>query len=147
MKIITITYKAFCRDDVPTRQATSKTVHYHTALSDLAICEKAFRETNTYSGYLWDALQPLPENRTHTSLSVGDEVDVDGNTYRCADIGWQLVSTYCDCCDGYLTDWNLAPIGANEDNTQRIYEEDTYLCDECYDEWCTKYDIQPLEGE
>jgi hypothetical protein len=44
-------------------------------------------------------------------------------------------------------DWNLAPIGANEDNTQRIYEEDIFLCDECYDHWCTKWDIQPLEGE
>jgi hypothetical protein len=46
-----------------------------------------------------------------------------------------------------VDDWNLAPIGANEDNTQRIYEDDVYLCDDCYDVWCTNYDIQPLEGE
>lgn len=91
MKTITINYKAFCRADVPTRKATSVTVKYDTALDDEAICEKAFRETNTYSGYLWDALQPLPEGRTHTSLSVGDEVTIDGRTYRCADIGWERV--------------------------------------------------------
>lgn len=46
-----------------------------------------------------------------------------------------------------VDEWNLAPIGANEDNTQRIYEDDVYLCDDCYDHWCTKWDIQPLKGE
>ena len=46
-----------------------------------------------------------------------------------------------------LDHWNLAPIGANEDNTERIYEDDVYLCDECYDTWCTKHNIQPLDGE
>ena len=54
----------------------------------------------------------------------------------------------CAKCDVVMVeDWNLAPIGSNEDNTERIYEEDTYVCDECYDHWCTKNDIQPLEGE
>lgn len=91
MKTITITWKAFVREDVPSRKVTSKTIQYDTALDDEAICEKAFRETNTYNGYLWDALQPLPENRTHTSLSVGDEVTIDGLTYRCADIGWEAI--------------------------------------------------------
>ena len=54
----------------------------------------------------------------------------------------------CAECDLVMPDnWNLAPIGSNEDNTERIYQDDTYLCDECYDNWCTKHDIQPLEGE
>ena len=54
----------------------------------------------------------------------------------------------CNKCDLVMVDdWNLAPIGANEDNTHRIYEDDVYLCDDCYDVWCTDYDIQPLEGE
>jgi hypothetical protein len=92
MSIITINWKAFVRDDVPTtRKAVSATIQYDTQLDDESICEKAFRDTNTYSGELWDALQPLPVGRTHTSLSVGDEVTVDGRTYRCASEGWEAV--------------------------------------------------------
>lgn len=54
----------------------------------------------------------------------------------------------CHECDVVMIDdWNLAPVGASEDNTQRIYQDDTYLCDACYDQWCTMHDIQPLEGE
>ncbi len=54
----------------------------------------------------------------------------------------------CAMCDVVMIeDWNLAPIGSNEDNTERIYEDNTYLCDGCYDHWCTKLNIQPLEGE
>ena len=48
-------------------------------------------------------------------------------------------------------DWNLAPVEINkiiiERNIERIYEKDVYLCDDCYDYWCTKHDIQPLERE
>ena len=54
----------------------------------------------------------------------------------------------CQKCDMVMIDdWNLAPTGASEDNTQRIYEDGVYLCDGCYDVWATDYDIQPLEGE
>jgi hypothetical protein len=54
----------------------------------------------------------------------------------------------CAKCDVVMVeDWNLAPIGSNEDNTHRVYQDDTYLCDGCYDRWCEKHDIQPLEGE
>lgn len=54
----------------------------------------------------------------------------------------------CTTCDLVMVgNWNLAPIGTTEDNQHRIYEEDVYLCDGCYDHWCTKWDIQPLEGE
>lgn len=48
-----------------------------------------------------------------------------------------------------LENWNLAPIEIDkiiiEKDIERIYEEDVYLCDDCYDHWCTKHDIQPLE--
>lgn len=91
MKTITITWKAFCREDVPSRVAMSQTIKYDTALDDEALCDKAFRETNLYEGYLWDALQPLPEGRTHTALSVGDEVTIDSRTYRCDHEGWERV--------------------------------------------------------
>jgi len=51
---------------------------------------------------LWETIQKvLPENRTHTSLSVGDEIQInrteasighqDGPTYRIADMGFEMV--------------------------------------------------------
>ena len=60
-------------------------------VSDLSICEAVFRETNTYAGPIWDALLPLPEDRTHTALSVGDHVRIDGVLYRCQMMGFQQV--------------------------------------------------------
>lgn len=51
-----------------------------------------YRVTNTYSGNLWEILEPkLSPTRTHTALSIGDEVEVDGRAYVCADIGWVKV--------------------------------------------------------
>jgi len=42
--------------------------------------------------YLWKVIEPrLASDRTHTSLSVGDEIEIDGQTYVCADIGWVKV--------------------------------------------------------
>jgi len=50
-----------------------------------------FQNTNLYQGAMWDALQPLPEDRTHTAMSVGDEVTINGQTFRCEDIGFKEV--------------------------------------------------------
>jgi|688.fasta_scaffold494109_3 hypothetical protein len=97
MKTITITWKAFCHEDTPSRQATSATIQYDAPpVDDIILCEKVFRDTNLYEGDLWDILEPvLPDNgkRTHTALSVGDTVEVDGNLYLCDHIGWELLST------------------------------------------------------
>ena len=39
--------------------------------------------------YLWEVIKArLASDRTHTSLSVGDEIEIEGQTYVCADIGW-----------------------------------------------------------
>ena len=114
MKTITITWKAFCHEDAPERQATSATIQYDAPpvdditatavvadcsikeVNDITLCEKVFRDTNLYEGDLWDILEPvLPDNskRTHTALSVGDTVEIDGNLYLCDHIGWNLIST------------------------------------------------------
>ncbi len=54
----------------------------------------------------------------------------------------------CSECDVVMIDdWNLAPVGSGENNTKRIYQDNTYLCDGCYDHWCTKWNIQPLDAE
>ena len=55
-----------------------------------AACEALFEATNLAQGPLWEQLscQGLGRGRGHTSLSVGDEVGIDGRTWRCAPVGW-----------------------------------------------------------
>jgi hypothetical protein len=61
--------------------------------NDLSFCERVFANTNTYSGEVWNALQPhLPENRSHTALSIGDLVKIDERTYLCDEVGFVLVA-------------------------------------------------------
>lgn len=61
--------------------------------SDLELCEKVFRDTNLYSGELWDALQvAIPAERSHTALSIGDKVEIDGRVYVCGEVGFALVA-------------------------------------------------------
>jgi hypothetical protein len=90
MTTITVTWKAFADSLTFKEKVTSATIKTNRIQGDgIAIAEVVFRDTNLYQGVLWDLLEPvLPENRTHTALSVGDEVTVDGRTYQCASIGW-----------------------------------------------------------
>lgn len=69
-------------------------MHVPDGVDDIAVCEKIFRDTNLYEGDVWDAMQPLPENRTHTALSVGDYVIIDGRMYRCASFGWRATDEF-----------------------------------------------------
>jgi hypothetical protein len=103
MSTITVTWKAFDNNDPKRLQdfadagrkpVTSRTIEVETAdgVAHDLLCEFLFRDTNTYSGNFWTLLQPLPEERTHTAMSVGDEVTIDGKTYRCEDIGFKEVS-------------------------------------------------------
>ena len=63
-------------------------------VNDLAVCEMAFRDTNLYSGPIWDLIEDkLPIGRSHTALSVGDYVVVNGNAYRCNNLGWSAALT------------------------------------------------------
>ena len=83
-------------DEVGKEPVTTKTIEFNVepGVPDEAVCEKVFRDTNLYEGDLWNALQPLSEARTHTSLSVGDYVIVDGRMYRCAGVGWVRTETF-----------------------------------------------------
>jgi hypothetical protein len=97
---ITITWKAFSNPELLNRPATSASVviDYDTeVVSDERVCDIVFSQTNCYEGSLWNKLEPLlPANRTHTALSVGDEVTIDNNnnsrTYRCDNFGWSLLT-------------------------------------------------------
>ena len=55
--------------------------------------EALYFATNTYSSALWDLLEEvMPTDRTHTALSIGDEVTIGKRTYLCQSIGWQVVA-------------------------------------------------------
>lgn len=93
---VKITWKAFGNKPERGRFITSVEVDFPAVvgkvLTDEAICDQVFSQTNRYSGPIWDAIEPLlSQIRTHTALSVGDEVEVDGRAYICSDIGWLKV--------------------------------------------------------
>ena len=68
------------------------------AMFDEEILELLFEQTNLYTGKVWDEYfkDKMPENRSHTSLSVGDRVIIERNDdrseYVCKDIGWELLT-------------------------------------------------------
>jgi hypothetical protein len=91
MSNVKITWKAFANE--PFGNSTQVVLEWDTEETPLEICNRVFRETNRYEGKLWDIVEPLlAEERTHTALSIGDEVEVDGETYRCNSLGWDVVS-------------------------------------------------------
>jgi dTDP-4-dehydrorhamnose reductase len=56
------------------------------------ICEEIFKQTNLYDGEIWEALHPLPARRSHTALSVGDVIIINGDRYICRDMGFELLA-------------------------------------------------------
>lgn len=68
------------------------------AMFDTEILELLFEQTNLYSGDVWSEYfdGKMPENRSHTALSVGDLVTIERNedksVYVCQDLGWELLS-------------------------------------------------------
>jgi hypothetical protein len=95
MSKVVITWKAF--GDKPEQGRFISSVGFETEFeiteNDVTqFLEVVYRTTNTYSGNLWDIIQPLlSETRTHTSISVGDEIEIDGQVYICADFGFEKI--------------------------------------------------------
>lgn len=98
---IKIIWKAFGDKPDIGRFVTSASFELHdVGISNSALLNKIYKATNlqgdladfgadALTQYLWKVIEAkLVETRTHTSLSIGDEVDIDGQTYICADIGW-----------------------------------------------------------
>lgn len=98
---VRITWKAFGDKPDIGRFVTSASFEIHDIqITHDALLNKIYKATNLqgdlaefgadeFTQYVWKVIEArLPENRTHTSISVGDEVDIDGQTYICADIGW-----------------------------------------------------------
>ena len=112
MTTITITWKAFSTEE-NNRPITSASVDvYYNAevISHTQVCDIVFEQTNLYTGSLWNKLEPvLPANRTHTALSIGDEVTITNGdtsfTYRCSAFGWKQLATFSK----YVIDENGEP--------------------------------------
>jgi hypothetical protein len=97
MSQITITWKAFGEhgDRVITSVSFNTIDDYDCNSDRLGFCEGVFAQTNTSCGPLWDIIEPrLDPKRTHTALSVGDEVSVDGWVYRCENVGFTLTNPF-----------------------------------------------------
>jgi hypothetical protein len=61
-------------------------------IADKNICEWIYKDTNTYSGLIWNQIEKkLSATRTHTSISVGDEIEINGQVYICADFGFEKI--------------------------------------------------------
>ena len=96
MSKVKITWKAF--GDRPEIERFISSVEFELpaivskTVSNEHICEQIYKQTNTYGGPVWEIIQPLlSATRTHTSLSVGDEVEIDGQVYICADFGFEKI--------------------------------------------------------
>ena len=68
------------------------------AMFDTEILELLFEQTNLYAGDVWFKYfeDKMPDNRSHTALSVGDKVTIERNdersVYLCENTGWELLT-------------------------------------------------------
>ena len=116
MAQITITWEAFGNRPETNRFISSATLELDSFWNEIkneTLLDAIYTATNLKSeltdfGYrapfvqLWNSIEAvLPANRTHTSLSVGDKIQInrsaasieneDGATYTVADAGFELV--------------------------------------------------------
>ncbi len=107
MNTIKITWKASFHPSTGwTGEDASATFRFDfNGMSDIQILESIYEQTNLYSGQAWNIIEAiLPENRTHTALSVscgpmvnneiqwvGDVVEIDGTAYEVKSFGWEEV--------------------------------------------------------
>ena len=91
---ISITWKAF--GSIPEANRFISAVEFEVALTpevtDEQIMDALYQDTNIYSGFFWKIIEPLlSPTRTHTALSIGDEIGIDGRQYKVAMCGFDLI--------------------------------------------------------
>lgn len=107
---VQVTHKAFANlvtEDDAEEPVSTLVVEWEGGddLSDEQVCEAVFLQTNIYHGDLWELIVPvLSPRRTHTALSVGDEVTVRGITYRCEPAGWKAVAVEIAAHEAFLNE-------------------------------------------
>jgi hypothetical protein len=95
MSKVKVTWKAF--GDKPKTGRFISSVEFETdfkiAEADInQFLDVVYKTTNTYSGELWKVIQPLlSATRTHTAISIGDEIEIDGQVYIVADFGFEKI--------------------------------------------------------
>jgi hypothetical protein len=94
MTKIQITWKAF--GDIPDSNRKVSAVKFEVPLTpevtDEQVMDALYQDTNIYSGFFWKIIEPLlSPTRTHTALSVGDEIAIDGRQYKVAMCGFDLI--------------------------------------------------------
>lgn len=90
---ITITFKAMSTEDTET--SIKFPAIYEEPMSDLEICEDLFRQSNTYTGELYNRIQAnhfVAYGIGVRSLSMFDTVTIEDRTYKCAAFGWDRVA-------------------------------------------------------
>jgi len=91
MQKIKITWKAFGDKPEIWKWITSVEIEteFPANIPHEEICEIVYADTNMYQGYTWAMIEPkLSKARTHTALSIGDEIEIDGIAYVVADFGF-----------------------------------------------------------
>lgn len=95
MSKVKVTWKAFGEKPERGRYITSVEFETEFAITDEnrdQFFGVVYQQTNTYQGNLWSIIEPkLSPFRTHTALSIGDEIEVDGQVYICADFGFEKI--------------------------------------------------------
>ena len=100
---VTLYWKAF---ESETHPVASLSFTLDEPSNHLKVLSQVFQETNLYRGPIWKEIEKrLPDGRSHTALSVGDEIEIqqvfaDGqgiwlltHLYRCECSGWSVQST------------------------------------------------------
>lgn len=91
---VKIVWMPMAADDERGPQSVNLKVEDHNRENDAQLLERLFDNTNLYTGELWDAMQPLPADRPHTALSVGDIVYISRRAYICKPFGWHQIERY-----------------------------------------------------
>jgi len=95
MSKVKITWKAFGESAESGRFISSVEFETEFAINDEnrdQFFGVVYQQTNTYSGNLWNIIEPkLSATRTHTAISIGDEIEIDGQVYICADFGFEKI--------------------------------------------------------
>lgn len=97
---VTITWQAFGNKHYSNKQSKLVESADFTCLyrkdeeSRLELLNRIYEATNLQTGVIWDNfIKPiLPIQRTHTALSIGDKVEIDFQTYICAEFGWVKIA-------------------------------------------------------
>ena len=95
MAQVTITWKAFGNKPERNRFISSVTFTTEFNITDAnrnQFLDVVYDQTNFYAGNLWNIIEPLlSPTRTHTALSIGDSITIDGSEYEVSESGFTLV--------------------------------------------------------